>query len=1195
VGIVTSASLGSLMRRYRREAELTQEALAERAGVSVRVIRAIESGSQQRPRQDTVRLLLTALDVPADEQAAFWAAASQFRAAPPALVEPHAVPALSPAQVLSVLIADLRGYTAYTVEHGDEAGAALARHFAASTEPVVERHGGRLLELSGDEALCVFASARQALRAALALQEGYRPGEDGPGLPLGVGIGLDAGEVVPVRGGYRGRALNLAARLCALAGPGEVLASEGVLHLAGAMDGIGSVDRGSVAVKGLPDPVRVFQVTREQDGAPDPTDPVSSGTGLIERQQLPTGGFAGSLPMGGMVGREADLARVLHAVDAVAQGDGRLVLLAGEPGIGKTRLVQEVTVAVQERGFVVAAGRCYEPEQTVPYYPFLDVLAALWDLALAAVRHDTARHWPHLGVLLPEALPVPPASASPGQDEQQRVFRAVTGFLEMMAQIAPIALLLDDLHWADGSSLKLLRHVATHTRSSQVLLLGTYRDVEVGRQHPLEGMLLDLRREGLAETVPVRRLPLEGTTALLVATLGDASVPPALAERLHARTQGNPFFVTQVLDVLLRGTTGSHEIGGWDVAAIEGIEVPESIRAAVGRRLSQLSAETQAILHEAGVLGQQFQFDDLQQMTGRSEEEIEAALNEAREQRLLVEIRRDGYGFDHVLTQQVLAGGLPARRRRRLHRAAGEMLERLPDAQRVMCTSELAWHFLQADEPERAMRYALAAGDQAVEVFAHDEAEQQYRTAAQFAHETHATTCKAESLEKLGRILVTTGRYDEAIQVLQDTAGILAESGEVEAMGRIEAGIGNALHRMGATDEAIARLRLALDSLPDAHPSEAQFDLFEALATCLVAAGRGDEARAVAEKASTAARSLGDVRRQMRAEGQRGLILAILGRDEDALTILEGVVSEAERWGDLETLHSALNNAAHIYGASRNNDAFQRTVTRQLEIAERLGDPYLRARALASLGHHIWVRGDWQIALKYFEQAAALLRGLPSSMSDWLLTAPAAVLVPTAADESVRHYLEECIDTAQQRDDAALLAEAHARLAEYELASGHADVARLRLEPLLAHPCWDVGMFEGVALALAQAILETSRATDDLLRVQELVSAVIAWARLEKVWFVLVEALGLEGRLRARQGDTKAATSDFDEALRLARDLPYPFGEARVLYAYGMAQAEHGKREAGRHHLEKAAAMFRHLGARLYTDQVREVIASLTL
>jgi predicted ATPase len=273
-----------------------------------------------------------------------------------------------------------------------------------------------------------------------------------------------------------------------------------------------------------------------------------------------------------------------------------------------------------------------------------------------------------------------PEAAQPfRQDAQRLLFRAITGLVEAMAGVAPLALLLDDLHWADGASLKLLLHLVRHSRSARVLLLGTYRDTELGREHPLTQALLDLGREGLAERMAVGRLPEEGTAALIASNLGEAEVSGEFAELVHRRTEGNPFFVKQVLRALVERGDLYREDDRWQRREIEGIEVPESIRSAIGQRIARLSREAQEVLGEASILGQSFRFDDLQVLAARGEVEIEEALEEASEARLLQESGRDAYRFDHALTQQALSAALSGRKRRRLHLAAGQALEQLPE------------------------------------------------------------------------------------------------------------------------------------------------------------------------------------------------------------------------------------------------------------------------------------------------------------------------------------------------------------------------------------------------------------------------------------------------------------------------------------------------------------------------------------
>mgnify|MGYP001220311543 CR=1 FL=1 len=256
--------------------------------------------------------------------------------------------------VLTFLIADLRGYTRFTDEHGDEAAGKLVTRFASVTEKVVGAREGQVIELRGDEALAVFSSARQALRAAVDLQQEFaRATKADPSLPLKVGIGIDAGEAMPIKGGYRGAALNLAARLCSLAGPGETFASEGVVHLGRRMEGLAFVDRGDVRIKGLSDPVRVIQVAPEGElpEEPPPLQPllVTPPTNLPDE---PTP----------FVGREPRIAAISELLQ---RPKVRLVTLTGPGGAGKTRLAVQVGATLLHRFrdsvFFISLGSIRDP------------------------------------------------------------------------------------------------------------------------------------------------------------------------------------------------------------------------------------------------------------------------------------------------------------------------------------------------------------------------------------------------------------------------------------------------------------------------------------------------------------------------------------------------------------------------------------------------------------------------------------------------------------------------------------------------------------------------------------------------------------------------------------------------------------------------------------------------------------------
>ena len=279
----------------------------------------------------------------------------------------------------------------------------------------------------------------------------------------------------------------------------------------------------------------------------------------------------------------------------------------------------------------------------------------------------------------------------------------MTGFLQALAEAQPLALFIDDLHWADQASIDLLLHLARFTRASPILLLGTYRDDEVSDQHPLGRGAGRPRSRQLSERIHVQSLSFGGVRSLIAATLGEAVASEEFTQILCDRTEGNPFFAHEVMRTLIESSDVLQHDGAWDLAAIKQLEIPESVRTGIAQRFHRLSPTAQGVLHEASILGQTFAFDDLQAMNGHSEAEIEGALEEGLGARLLDEVDGDHVGFHHALIYEALYHDLTAHKRLSLHRRAGEAIERLPERMRIRRAADLAHHFRAAGESARAL------------------------------------------------------------------------------------------------------------------------------------------------------------------------------------------------------------------------------------------------------------------------------------------------------------------------------------------------------------------------------------------------------------------------------------------------------------------------------------------------------------
>ncbi|GAC1626613.1 MAG: hypothetical protein NVS4B2_06080 [Chloroflexota bacterium] len=270
---------------------------------------------------------------------------------------------------------------------------------------------------------------------------------------------------------------------------------------------------------------------------------------------LPVGGFLGALPEGPMVARDEEIERILLAADLAKEAKGRLLLLRGERGAGKTRLAQETMVHLRDREFLVVSGRCFPRERAVQFYPFAEVMSHVEEMAPVSLRPHLLQQWPHVARLLGEVdqgmtKPVRVATEPVAAAERQHLFRVVTDLLTMMADERPLAVLLDDLHDADDASLDLLQHLVRHAGGHRIFFLGAYRDDDLGPDHPLNLLTRELSREGLLERVAVHRLTLEGTTTMVDLTVGPMDSLDEFAAFVYRRTRGNPFFVTAMLQAL---------------------------------------------------------------------------------------------------------------------------------------------------------------------------------------------------------------------------------------------------------------------------------------------------------------------------------------------------------------------------------------------------------------------------------------------------------------------------------------------------------------------------------------------------------------------------------------------------------------------------------------------------------------------
>jgi class 3 adenylate cyclase/tetratricopeptide (TPR) repeat protein len=604
---------------------------------------------------------------------------------------------LSTVETLTILFTDVVGSTALRTDLGDDRADELFGLHDNALRAALAMHRGREIKHTGDGMMAVFESSSDAVACAIAMHNGVaRATHRGGGL-LRLRVGVSAGDVTTTGEDCFGIPVNEAARLGAAAQPGEILVTEIVRLLAGSRGAFAFGGETERDLKGLGS-VTTWSVewSPEPPGAPLPAALMYA-------------------PRVRFVGREAETALFVDAWTDVANGGHDVLLVAGEPGVGKSRFAAERAWTVHAEGATVLLGRC-EEGVAAPYRPFAETVRQLVDSESLELDVWARTHGPHIDPLLPDVrdrfVGVVPAAESDPETEQLRLFDAVVALFGEATVRVPLLLVLDDLHWADRPSLLLLRHLVRSEALKRLLVLGMYRETDLDRSHPLASLLADLRSDERTTRVLLRGLD-EVDTRTLVESWSGGDIDDDFVRAVHRETEGNPFFVHQVLTHLAESGAATRRSEGWVVEGpIDRLGIPEGVREVVGRRLSRLGDSTNRLLGVASVIGREFALDLLCTVSDVDEDEALDALEPAINARLVEEApgAPGRFAFTHALVRSTLADELLTLRRVRLHQRIGEAIEALPERHPGAHVAELAYHFTEAaagGDVTKAVRYTL--------------------------------------------------------------------------------------------------------------------------------------------------------------------------------------------------------------------------------------------------------------------------------------------------------------------------------------------------------------------------------------------------------------------------------------------------------------------------------------------------------
>jgi class 3 adenylate cyclase/tetratricopeptide (TPR) repeat protein len=857
---------------------------------------------------------------------------------------------MSETTTVTVLFTDVVGSTSLRQHRGETAAQAIMNAHNEIVRQQIAEHSGQEVKTSGDSFMVAFDSARRAVECAVGVQRALHDyNRRHPVHPVRVRIGLHTGEAIRDGHDLFGTSVDAAARIMAKADGEQILVSDILKAVLGASKDFGFKNPKRVRLKGFAQGWRLWEVAWRSEAEADAREPVAAGVGS---------GTTGRTPY---VGRAEERALLRQAVDRALGGVGGVALIAGEAGLGKTRLVDEIGVEARARGMFVVRGQCYDMEGAPPYVPFVEAI----EYGLNVVPRDTfraamgeagpeiARFVPKVRVAFPD---LPPPVALPTDQARHYMFESVCDFFEHSAAIQPQLMVLEDLHWADESTTQLLESVARRTERAALLVLGTYRDVDLGPRDPFMRGIEHLSRLASVSRITLKRLS-AGEVGDILRALSGREPPERLVRVVYDETEGVPLFVEEVYRHLAEERRLTDAAGNWlPEVEIGEIEVPETVRLVLGRRIDRIGETAQRILATAACVGRTFTFEFLTALAEESEDDLLDTLDEAERVRLVVaEHRREPrFVFAHEQIRQTLLSRVSFVRRQRLHGRVADTMERVYAGHLNEHASDLAYHLVQAGARERAATYLHQAGSFAAARLATPEALAFFARAAELAGPgpTRRAALRARGELLLGLYRGREATVDLELAVREATEqGALAE--EMEALLRL----GRA-HYVVGLDYGPA-IEQSLHALERARQLAVQLGDRRGEARALIpTAWHVDfdpsfrpQAAANAERAMAIARELGDEDLEvdaLRAASRTGTLAA---RRQN----IERIAVSLERRGDLIALNEHLFSSMWTYWrAGRFTDCVTCS-DRATALAGRLGIPpvqygTIKSFALLDLG-----------------------------------------------------------------------------------------------------------------------------------------------------------------------------------------------------------------------------------------------------
>ncbi len=686
-----------------------------------------------------------------------------------------------------------------------------------------------------------------------------------------------------------------------------------------------------------------------------------------------------------LIDRVEEMNLLREAADRAVHGEGGVIFLYGEAGIGKTRLARELGGYARSRGMQVLSGRCpalFRMDGVPPYVLWKEVIKDYLEACPPEQLHRVIGFYPiEVSKLvpelkqklrtLPESFPLNP------EHSRDRLFEAVSQFITNISREAPLLVILDDLQWTDQSSLLLLHYLARGVYKESMLLLGAYRDTYVDDHHPLSPVLTELNRERLLQSVPLKRISFDDVSEMIKRILEQDDVSTEFCELVYEKTRGNPFFVEEVIKSLEEDEVIYREKNKWKIKEVSRIEFPKTVKSVLKKRISRLDDESQYMLTMASFVGKDFTFEALGGVTGIEENRLLEIVDKMLKTGLFKHsmIRgEDVCSFADIMVRDVVHDEVNPFRHKKLHGVVGDALEKVYAKKKDEHLGELAYHFLESGDKGKALDYFLKAGERAQRVYAHDEAFSYLQHAFELLEEKEDNVEeKARLIERLGELNQWMGKRDASVEYLNKSLKLWDQLGYKKNIARLHAKMASWIWQFtGDRERASKHHRMALEILEKEPASVELASLYEDISHMLWRSGSA-EALPLARKAFKLADTLDDSEILAGCYNNLGTLYLKLGEFEKAAKHYEQGLKIALE-NNVPPAVALYNNLSELYRATAEFQKMFETAQKGSEFSKKVGSLYGLSWIDSVLAASYMYRGELQKSVSIYEDILALAK-----------------------------------------------------------------------------------------------------------------------------------------------------------------------------------------------------------------------------